>query len=313
MSIREDIGSIQLSPTEGFVVKTRILEGKKHHLVTTKVFINICHDAQVPKPQVGFDPAVVFPLIMKNEWEIPIIASTEKTDTDKKGAESFVYDCCINDECFRWILVSKDLKLILIEWCLESVELMFDVVLEREYSTPKMTKKGTLSNTQISLEELEGGFQKSLQELKQNDIQGLLMELEPKEKEEGEKEELPDLLNPHGVQKGKPLIEEINDLSLLPKKEHKETQPKTPLTLEITMTGQKTGLGHVVILESPHLTDKISIQHSASTRTIRLINKDETRTLGKNNCLDLPAPELPLDKVIMARDEHKVYVFFTEK
>lgn len=309
MSIREDAGSIRLAPSEGFVVKTRILQGKDRHSPSTKVFINVCHDPQVPRPAILFDPAVVFPLIVKNEWEIPLIVSQEKSDKDKKGALSFVYDCCINDECFRWILVSADLKLILIEWCIESVELMYDVVLEREYSTPKMAKKGSLSPTEITREEIENGFQKSLQQLKQNDIQGLLMELEEPEPLDDSNEPLPDLLNPQN--KSKPLIQEIGDLSIKPDADTTPSKEKTsPMKYVVSFTVRRGAEGDVMILQSEQFTNAISISHDASTRSIRLINHDETRILGKEDYLDFPAPDMQLDKVFMVEKEQSLYVFF---
>lgn len=207
-AIFEQSPVITLHPKPGFVVKTKIIEGRGHHLYQTKVFINICHDAQVPKPERNFDPGEIFPLIVRNEWEIPIIVSLEKRATDKRGAGSFVYDCCINSECFLWLTISADLRLIAIEWCIESVEMMHELVLERDYTLPKMLSKGELSRTEITQHDLNNSLRTKLQELQKNEPAGLVQELKFSDEEE---EELPDLMN---LAKKKPLIQEIKELSL---------------------------------------------------------------------------------------------------
>ena len=211
------MSTITLDPKPGFVIKSRVLEAQNYlkHSSGTKVFINVCHDNQVPKPPQEFDPAIVSPLIIQNEWEIPIIVSEEKQTTDKKGIPSFVYDCCINLLCFQWCQVNSELRQILNEWCLESVELLYEVTLDREYSIPKMLSKGELSLTIVeSLEMSDNGFQKKLQQLKQNDTLGLIEELKPDEPQDDE--DLPDLMNINREQKAgkKPLIQEIEEMSI---------------------------------------------------------------------------------------------------
>lgn len=201
---------IKLSPRPGFVVKTKILEGLGDHTFGKKVFINICHDDQVPKPEGEFDVEAIFAKIVKNDWEIPIVVSLEKILSDKKGVPSFVYDCCINSECFTWIQLNTDLRLILIEWAIESVETMHDLVLEREYTLPKMLSKGDLSETEITQNDLRNEMQDKLAELKQNEASGLVQQLMPDT--EDDDEQLPDIMNIEG--RKKPLIQEIEDLSI---------------------------------------------------------------------------------------------------
>ncbi|QRG40297.1 hypothetical protein FDK38_004761 [Candidozyma auris] len=288
--------TIQLDPTGGFVVKTRVLEGDAKHLLSTKVFINVCHDEKVPKPPGEFVPEKVFPLIVKNEWEIPLIVSLEKRDKDKKGVPSLVYDCCINSECFRWVQVNNDLRLILIEWCIESVELMYNMVLDRTYSFPKMLSKGELSKTEVSEEELKGGLQKKLQELKKNEVLGLLEELEP---QPVEGEELPDLMNIEG-KKRKPLIEEI-DLMSLGKESTREmktvSQPKKessnskigPTAMEIFVGTRKLQDGKLLLkFSSPHLTPAVEMEYCKGN--LSLINLNPNVYLGQKNKLEVPLP-----------------------
>lgn len=228
---------IKLSPQPGFVVKTKILEGLGDHTFGKKVFINICHDDQVPKPEGEFDVEAIFAKIVKNDWEIPIVVSLEKILSDKKGVPSFVYDCCINSESFTWIQLNTDLRLILIEWAIESVETMHDLVLERDYTLPKMVSKGGLSHTEITQNDLRNEMHDKLAELKQNETAGLVQLLMPDIEDD---EELPDIMNIEG--RKKPLIQEIEDLSI------QETQSRQQIEQtsaheqqEGTQEGQQTG------------------------------------------------------------------------
>ncbi|CAK7895822.1 protein interacting with Hsp90 1 [[Candida] anglica] len=215
-SLIEQGESITLDPFEGFVVKTKIVDAEdlEAHQLKTKVFINICYDEQVPKPGQEFDASVVFPMIISNQWEIPIITSQEKTNKDKKGVPSLVYDCCINKDCFTWCQLNSDLKSILIEWCIEAVEILYDITLEREYTLPKMISKGELSKTEILKSEIEGkDMEKELKNMKDERL-GLIEELkfgkdEDNDNNEGKFEQLPNIMDLKGNKKGKILIEEI--------------------------------------------------------------------------------------------------------
>ncbi|KAI3407008.2 hypothetical protein KGF56_000301 [Candida oxycetoniae] len=196
---------VTLHPEPGFVVKTKILECADSTKVLTKVFINICHDDQVPKPSTEFNPDVVFPLIIENQWEIPIVVSKVKETRDKKGFPSLVYDCCINTRCFTWCQINKDLRLILIEWCIESVETINSLVLERDYSLPKMLSKGELTETEITIQEL-GDLVHAHASKSTSKIEDLTIN------EDGDaqvEETLPDLFNRPNLKTKKPLIEEI--------------------------------------------------------------------------------------------------------
>lgn len=198
--------SIRLNPTPGYVVKTRILKSDSVQ-VGTKVFLNVCQDSQVPKPEQDFEPGIVFPLIVDNKWEIPIIVSREKEVKDKQGLTSYCYDCCINEMCFRWCTINSDLRSILNEWCIEAVELLYTVTLDRQYSTPKMLNKGPLSETVIRKDELtDQGFLKKLSELKQNESLGLLEELHQDPEEPADIEIFSNSSKPFK----RPLIEEID-------------------------------------------------------------------------------------------------------
>ncbi|QBM88641.1 pre-RNA processing PIH1/Nop17 [Metschnikowia aff. pulcherrima] len=338
-AIFEQGEGVKLDPKPGFVVKTRIIEGQGEHLYSTKVFINICHESRVPKPPTEFDPAIVFPMIVQNEWEIPIIVSLEKKAVDKKGVPLLVYDCCINSDCFQWVQVSKDLRLILVEWALESVEMMHELVLEREYTFPKMLCKGELSQTEITQEDLKNGFQKKLLELKNNETQGLIEELGGRlgDLDETENiEELPDLTNIDG-KRNRPLIEEIGEMTLeeaesrhnspqLPKMGQKiqeldetvivsENEEKSEaLKYRYIVTRELRDDHMYVLFESAELTQNIEVSFSELTEpdfsTITIQNLDPSRKLDKNNCLEIPvpAPYIPYKSFLLEK-KGQLYIF----
>lgn len=244
MSLVEAGTAVSLHPAPGFVIKTRIVEGSAHHVIQTKVFLNICHDRQVPRPP-SFDPESVFPMIVRNEWEVPIVVSREKTTTDKKGVPSFVYDCCINSECFNWIQINPDLRMIVVEWCIEAVELMYEVVLEREYTTPKMTAKGDLGPIEMTPSDLSNGLRAEVEELRNNEIKGLLLEIERSDDDDSNSNagDLPSIMDISGS-KRKPIIQEILEMRISEPEQHsgapaaaakpriseRETQPPLAVT-----------------------------------------------------------------------------------
>lgn len=316
---------IRLNPQPGFVVKTKIVDGKGAHLYSTKVFINVCHDAQVPKPSHTFEPETVFPKIVNNEWEVPIIVSQEKTSKDKKGAPSFVYDCCINNECFQWVQLNQDLRLIVIEWCLEAIETMYEVVLEREYAMPRMLSKGELSATEISPEELKNGLQARLQELKQSETLGLIQELEV---DDSEPETLPSLTDILGTAK-RPLIEEIGEMSISEEKTPRGAAPEpagaaeapvaapeapvaapesTAVPYTFVVSSHTKGEHFYLKFESPEITPMLHVSTDGDSVTIT--NLDARRKLGTDNTMQmaLPAHATPYKSFVVAA-EQALYVF----
>lgn len=231
--LRETSDAISLVPKPGFVIKTLVIsDGDKY---ATKVFINLCQDDNVPQPE-PFDPQTTFQKIIDNSWEIPLILSNEKSDTDKKGNPSLVYDCIINPGCFNWVVLNSHLKSIMIEWCLEAVELLYLVVLERKYVLPKLRYKGAVVPTVVPKNDIDDtGFQKKLVELKKNDVLGLIEQIKSDD-ETDEQQELPDLLNIGGIKK--PLIQEIDENEARGS-EIEEIGATKPKIVEIEKTNQK--------------------------------------------------------------------------
>ncbi|ODV60081.1 Pih1p ASCRUDRAFT_76596, partial [Ascoidea rubescens DSM 1968] len=103
-----------------------------------------------------FIPEKVFPAILNNEWEIPILLSPKLFQVkDKKNNLSYVVDCLINNKCFNWILINESLKGILIDWCIDSIELKFHLqnikIKRNNLKFPKMSYKGDPHSNQITV------------------------------------------------------------------------------------------------------------------------------------------------------------------
>lgn len=345
-SITEQGDSIKLDPTPGFVVKSKIVSAENTlvYALSTKVFINVCHDSQVPRPAQDFDPAIIFPLIMDNQWEIPLIVSREKHTKDKKGQPSFVYDCCINTTCFQWCQINSDLRSILVEWCIESIELLFDVVLEREYTIPKMLSKGELSQTIILKDELdESGFQKKLQNLKKNETLGLIEELNgEKEDRIDEKEgELPSLMNIKQKRDAntnpKPLIQEINDMKIDECKPIRKVVPAADQTAKLQsipktyshaqLESNPIKLNYTIMfrkLNHPYeLLVKFECKDLQSSREMALFYNGNTHAMSLNSSnpryyFNLTGDvkdrtlEIPLPKELTVSDDHSFSSFYVK-
>lgn len=309
--------SITLDPTPGFVVKTRILEATNPSLISTKVFINVCHDPQVPRPPQDFDPAVVFPLIIENQWEVPLIVSRERETTDKKGVRSLVYDCCMNNICFQWTQLNKDLRSIVIEWSIEAIEMMYSLTLERDISLPKMVSKGELERTEIPAEELdESGLQKKLQQLKQDEVMGLVEEMGQDESDE----ELPEIMNISG-KANKPIIEELGELNIGKKQEKKkeaivneEVKTKSPMQLsfQLSFEGENATVVKIVFPQI-NSTECLNVSYNVSTLEIHLDDPNYYFSRNSPTTLEVPLPPLKNGDIKnvaaeFLREEHALYL-----
>ncbi|KAL6449653.1 PIH1 Protein interacting with Hsp90 1 [Candida maltosa Xu316] len=293
MFLSEQQPKITLLPKPGFVIKTKILESKNISQVSTKVFINVCHAPEVPKPSVDFEPEVVFPLIIENQWEIPIIVSNEKETKDKKGFPSLVYDCCINSQCFQWCQISKDLKSILIEWCIESVELLYSLTLEREYSIPKMLSKGELSQTVVTTDQLNNsGLKQKLQELQKNETLGLIEEMNIDNDEEMDDEKLPDLMN-ITKRSSNGLIEEVGTPRKVLKKHTSNKSTKIEKEIQYSVQFQKIfdTEFHLMVKFDTNTTDMdFDVMYSSLNSALTITSLVDNYKFSGGKSLDIPIP-----------------------
>lgn len=233
---------ISIIPEPCFVVKTKVTDHGRTSLLTgTKTFINICHNAEVPLPEVDFNPSIVYPLIMNNKWEIPIITSSIRQDTDKKGNLCYVCDCCINSKSVTWIQKDLQLREILVEWCLESCELREEVELSRDEITfPKLKKKGAgIPPLQILSQELKEDFNKTIDKMinqeNDNPVSILEMKRDLMDTDDATDDNLPPLFPINNSGTKKPLIQEIEDLSITDRSSRSDKLIQKALNYELKM------------------------------------------------------------------------------
>ncbi|KAK9256059.1 PIH1 family [Lipomyces tetrasporus] len=115
-------GEYTLIPSPGFVVKTALQAPTTDPpaSVGTKVFVNICYNKRVPEAPGGLER--IEEAIMRDDWAIPIIVSSAREDKDKAGSKCLVYDCCANTKILQHALRDSNVRLVLIESCLEVAE-----------------------------------------------------------------------------------------------------------------------------------------------------------------------------------------------
>ncbi|KAI0688502.1 pre-RNA processing PIH1/Nop17-domain-containing protein [Cytidiella melzeri] len=120
-----------------------------------KVFINIAWDANVPPPPDAsndeiqkamnggqdFDDDV---LASGGAWFVPVIVSEPRTDVDKAGKPSIVFDCVYNSSLKSRCLREPNFRAFLTELGLQRIEAQHSVALSRHLGTPNIASKGKL-------------------------------------------------------------------------------------------------------------------------------------------------------------------------
>lgn len=170
-----EIHTEQLNPSHYFVIKTKAFSSYRGHRPGTKLFINVCADPLVPLPMgpdmqytEDFKPESVFPLIMNNKWEIPILTSPGLRDgKDKSGNHCFLIDCVINNKPMTWCLANNQLKMILVQWCFDSVEFRIgdNFLIDRDViKFPKRAYMGEPVTIEVNLDDIKNDG-KSVQKL----------------------------------------------------------------------------------------------------------------------------------------------------
>lgn len=215
----------KIEPIADFVIKTKLVSSNGPEKLQNgkKVFINVCHSGLVPKPETEFDARIVFPLIIQNEWEIPIITSCYRTDRDKKGQECYVWDCCINSDCSRWIREDVQLREILVEWCLESCEIRDSVMLCRDHiAFPKMRQKGAeIPALEILNDELQNDYKSEMHRIIEDEASNPMSVLRGNAKEDDDNDDgtLPPLFPVAEASGGR--IEEIDEIEIAQRRSKK--------------------------------------------------------------------------------------------
>lgn len=324
-----------LDPKPGFTVKTRVVALPQALQLGRKLFVNVCHDPQVPKPQDDeFVPETVFPKIVTNEWEIPIIVSLPKEVVDKKGSALTAIDCCINSTCFTWIQLFIDLKKIVIEWCLEAIEVTNDITLDRDYTIPKMLSKGDLTKTEINDDELAKGPQAKLEELQKNEPLNLLHEVQDAGDDmDVDGASLPPLVP---LPQSRPLIEEVTtsseatasainnpapnasssststaNTSLDPDPEDLDLNEPTQVDYQLSFTNLENEKFNLLVkLHSPQLTPQ-NVLVSLKGMDLIIVPREPLffSHLEKNLIVPLRAPKATQPRCFFVTPESTLYVF----
>lgn len=273
-----------------------------------KVFINICHDEKVPKPDIDFNPSVVYPLIMENQWEIPIITSSIRKDKDKKGILCYVWDCCINTKCMEWVCLNVQLREILVEWCLESCELSDMVEISRDnLSFPRMKKKGeTIPPLEVLSEVLKRDHNKDMADFakdEQNDpisILNLKRSLITQEEDQSmvgtNDRTLPPLFpSRERHDSNKPLIQEIDALTIDDKikKKAKPSQEPKDINFEVSIRKTKDSKEYklrVEIMSEVESGSDLRILYEAQQNSLLVKNVNLDRYKEKE--LNIPLPNI---------------------
>lgn len=330
-----------LEPQPGFVIKSKLdsCSPPTELAIGTKVFINVCFDNQVPKPNTDFNPSIVYPLIMNNQWEIPIITSNVRGDKDKKGAICYVWDCCINTECMSWVNKDYQLREILVEWCLESCELRQSVEISRDrIAFPKLKRKGDkIPTLEILNSDLNQDFRKEIDSIVEKDRTDPTSILEMQRdlvfgetlgerKNNGNEDTvtLPPLFpttattTTNNTTQKKPLIEEIQDLSIR-EKQAKTSKPRAivePKTLEYQATMVKTKDDKKFKLKieiTSELDSSLDYSIKYDVKNSVLAIKNINLHLYNEKKLEIPLPKIfeeqPDIKCFFIKSERKLIIF----
>lgn len=319
---------IELNP--GFVIKSKLFSPFKVYPSGSKIFINLCWNNKIPIKELkdskgsnieDFNIELIFLKISNGEWEIPILTNPEIRETvDKNGNKSILTDCVINEKYFKWCLINKELKEILIQWCIDAIEFQNDeILIDRDFiKLPKRSSiGGELKNIQVDIKYLND-ISKELQELSKDMFEGkdetlTLINANKEEDYNEDDNKLPSLI-PNNDKIGKKLIvelsdEEINQDITKVKKIKKEEENKISYEIECRN-----------VMNETEIEFKYEIKISTKIKDIKeyqlkldKINKELIIiNIGINKEFKFPLPlniEMKQFKSFYVRKEGKIYFF----
>lgn len=294
-----------ITPKPEFVIKSKLVSVRNRPKdlppleIGTKIFINLCSDEQVPPPDINFDPPVVYPMIINDQWEIPIITSAIREDKDKKGSLCYIWDCCINTKCAQWIRKEYQLREIVVEWCLESCDLAELIEISRDdISFPKMKSKGSIPPLEILSDELNNDYKKEMAKMVEEGrdepddlIKTRRSLMDDEEKAAVEEKDLPPLfpmdINKPNSNGDKPLIEEIDELSI----NEGKSRPLKEVHYQVSM-GKAEGPHKLRIEITSELKSgsDYDVTYNAKNNELAVKNKNLGEFQEKN--LNIPLPNV---------------------
>ncbi|KAF6015078.1 hypothetical protein HII13_000011 [Brettanomyces bruxellensis] len=324
---------IQIVPEPKFVIKTKIFSSYGGSLPGTKLFINVGSHPKVPMPKDDsgndtevFDPAIIFPQIMNNKWEIPILTSPQlRNGKDKKGKNCLIVDCIINRKPMEWVSLNADLRMILTQWCFDSVEFQVGghFLIDRDaVKFPRRSYMGQLQNIEVNVANLNNDFHE-VQELQNSfDQKESFTNILDAKRLMQEENGLNNLKMPNDspvfpAAKPSPLILEINPSNLHHSKQKpkeklvSQTNEKIPFTVDLKMLEPKdtkecyTFLLHVTSQLSGD--DNFELNYNKYTKSIIISSS------GKINsspiAFPIPAKSQGLITSYYLKAEKSLYIF----
>ncbi|XP_077286187.1 PIH1 domain containing 1 [Arctopsyche grandis] len=120
------INAVVVQPSPGFCVKTKIPEENK------KIFINICHTDAIPPPDDINEDELVKILSSEepSDYRVPMSIGEARTEKDKSGQPSTVYDVAISTIFFKKLQSSKVFHTFFMNIVFEGLQNKYGFVLE---------------------------------------------------------------------------------------------------------------------------------------------------------------------------------------
>ncbi|KAI9352796.1 pre-RNA processing PIH1/Nop17-domain-containing protein [Obelidium mucronatum] len=138
---------MQIRPKAGLVIKTHLAERKEDYPEGMKVFINLCHSADIPPPPTMDYEEVARAMLESDNvsFKVPLSLSAPRTDKDKSGKLCLVFDAACNTTPFEHCTKDASFHAFMVTLCCEWIESKHELTLSRDVSFPKLKSKGEIS------------------------------------------------------------------------------------------------------------------------------------------------------------------------
>lgn len=125
-----------IKPSTGLCVKTKHEDGRK-------VFINLCHSPELPKP-ADITEKELSDILLSEEpslYRVPLSLGEPHEEKAKDGTDCTCYDVIVNTEYFKSVQKNEFFKAFLISVCVEGIEDKYNVKLNRDIQVILQNKK----------------------------------------------------------------------------------------------------------------------------------------------------------------------------
>ncbi|CAG8546071.1 17357_t:CDS:2, partial [Cetraspora pellucida] len=144
--------TVPVQPVPGFVAKTYTTKNCKQYQ-NVKILINICHSDVIPRPPAASEDEIRKAMNAEEDamYNVPLVLSDLRQDTDKGQNECFVCDAIIHSEPYKRTIKDSDFKLYITELAVELMEDNHTLQLSREFTFPKISYKGKVERRLVQL------------------------------------------------------------------------------------------------------------------------------------------------------------------